>query len=873
MKHTLVPFQDQALTDVLRGIDKARELHQHGLPSSFGLTAATGAGKTVIASAVIEALFFGNEQCHFEPDESAVVLWFSQDPVLNRQTRHRIAESSDLVSFNRMVTIEPTFVAEKFDPGKVYFINTHKFASHSSLVRGHQVVDDDGGELPGLDRRSRPDARRFTIWDTIRNTIEDPDRTVYLFIDEAHQGMKSKRKATQDKAEKGTIVRRLINGHGDVPQVPIVFGISATLERFKDVMEGAENRTPLTNVEVDRQAVLESGLVKETVILGGKGEDGQYDTVLLRRGVQRLKRISTAWQKYVQAEKEAPVVPLMVLQVPNKPKESDLARWVETIIDEWDELDAGSFAHVFGEHDPLVLGDVVVPYIPPEDVQETKGVRVLLAKEAISTGWDCPRAEVMVSFRSVSEPVTITQLLGRLVRAPLRRHISGHGLLNSVYCSLPNFDEDTVTKVVKLITEGDPGTGEDSMPVTRVLTDAVEVNHNPVLKDELGEQFDAVMDALAAVPTEHAPRTSLRPVPRFLALAKEMSRDGLVEDAVKVSYGLLNKELAALSVKHDEVIESTIEDIETVQLVDVHANLGDGSQKIDKVQAVADTKTLADAFAVARRSLGTVVADEHVKYLLDASDEDDLLERLTQARTTVAAIGRQPDLVKALEFGAEELTKKWLDQQHADIALLSASRQQVYTDIKTQSSTVQTSTVGPVVSDTRPTMVEVGEVKTPLETFTGHVLSTETGQYPWEANKAEKFVLSTERARKGFLAWYRNPERGHDASLRVAYERDGRWRMMHPDFIFFFVNAAGEVVPAIVDPHGSQLSDSMPKLVGLARFAEEHGDAFARIDAVTDLDGQYVRLDVKSPQVREAIRSTDDPKVLFGSGHATHYGA
>ncbi len=27
-------------------------------------------------------------------------------------------------------------------------------------------------------------------------------------------------------------------------------------------------------------------------------------------------------------------------------------------------------------------------------------VRVLIAKDAISTGWDCPRAEVMVSFRA-----------------------------------------------------------------------------------------------------------------------------------------------------------------------------------------------------------------------------------------------------------------------------------------------------------------------------------------------------------------------------------------------------------------------------------------------------------------------------------------
>jgi hypothetical protein len=96
--------------------------------------------------------------------------------------------------------------------------------------------------------------------------------------------------------------------------------------------------------------------------------------------------------------------------------------------------------------------------------------------------------------------------------------------------------------------------------------------------------------------------------------------------------------------------------------------------------------------------------------------------------------------------------------------------------------------------------------------------------------------------------------------------------MMHPDFVFLFENAAGKVVPVLVDPHGAQLSDSMPKLVGLARYAEEHGDAFARIYAVTDVDGGYVYLDMKSADVREVVRITDDPKVIFASKHAKPYG-
>ena len=45
---------------------------------------------TVMAAAAIEALFWGNDAFNFEPDSGAVVLWFSDDPSLNEQSRARL---------------------------------------------------------------------------------------------------------------------------------------------------------------------------------------------------------------------------------------------------------------------------------------------------------------------------------------------------------------------------------------------------------------------------------------------------------------------------------------------------------------------------------------------------------------------------------------------------------------------------------------------------------------------------------------------------------------------------------------------------------------------------------------------------------------
>ena len=99
----------------------------------------------------------------------------------------------------------------------------------------------------------RPDGRSFTIWDTISNTIENPDLTLYLVLDEAHRGMGAGSRAARDA--RSTIVKRLINGDGTVPPVPIVWGISATIERFRTAMAEAEGRSTLPDVEVDTQAV------------------------------------------------------------------------------------------------------------------------------------------------------------------------------------------------------------------------------------------------------------------------------------------------------------------------------------------------------------------------------------------------------------------------------------------------------------------------------------------------------------------------------------------------------------------------------------------------------------------------------------------
>ena len=103
MKFTLKDYQADAVDDVLAQsrARAAATVPRATARSSFSLTATTGAGKTVMAAAAIEALFFGSDEFDFDADPGAVVIWFSDDPNLNDQTRIRLMEASEKFTAHR----------------------------------------------------------------------------------------------------------------------------------------------------------------------------------------------------------------------------------------------------------------------------------------------------------------------------------------------------------------------------------------------------------------------------------------------------------------------------------------------------------------------------------------------------------------------------------------------------------------------------------------------------------------------------------------------------------------------------------------------------------------------------------------------------
>jgi type III restriction enzyme len=63
---------------------------------------------------------------------------------------------------------------------------------------------------------------------------------------------------------------------------------------------------------------------------------------------------------------------------------------------------------------------------------ENSPVEVLIFKQAIATGWDCPRAQILVMFREMQSIVFQIQTVGRILRMPEQKHYDNH-ILNTAY--------------------------------------------------------------------------------------------------------------------------------------------------------------------------------------------------------------------------------------------------------------------------------------------------------------------------------------------------------------------------------------------------------------------------------------------------------
>ena len=860
MKFTLTEYQTDAVSELLTQLRAAKELYKtttYPKESSVALTAPTGAGKTVMAAATIEALFFGSDRFALEADSTAVVIWFSDNPNLNEQSRYRLMQASEKLTHNRLVVVKPPFSVHTLDAGKVYFVNTQRFSKNSLLVRGHEPTDPDSDLF---DLSAAPDFLAWNIYQTIANTIEDETKTLYFVLDEAHRGFDKTR-----GNDRSTIVSRLVTGADTGLPMPIVVGISATSGRFKAAMKELDktaDRVALAEVDIEPSRVIASGLIKDSVQLVIPDEPGDFSSTLVIEAAKSLNASTFRWKKYCLGEGMAePVIPLLVLQVPNTPDHDEIGAMLDRIASEIPEISPRNVRNVLGENKTETFGAWTVDYIEPQRVQETTAVRVLIAKDAVSTGWDCPRAEVLLSFRPAKDQTHIAQLLGRMVRNPLARRIPGSDTLNSVECILPNFDKTTAGNVVKYMTGAVDGLPE--IGGTRVLISPKELGVNEAIGKEVWDAYDKLA-------TQTVPQRGVKPVKRWVSLALALSDDGIRPGALAEIQSEVNVLLGALTKEHLNEVKREEKEVDDVHILVLAGTNGDTNITYANRIVRADTGAVRTAFEVAKGVFGADLAMGYVNHLADEHDYE-----LQEAYVRASALATVREVQERLDAEVDSRAAAWFKEHRNAINELTDERQQEYETIRSLATEPQTSEMIRPRNRLEDFSMATGEnsvVDAPLVKL--HLMSDENGNYPvGMLNNWEIEVVNKEIARSGAAGWYRNPAHNGLDSVCVSYkDAQGNWRGMHPDFIFFH-EVDGKVLPSIIDPHGQHLDDSFVKLQGLANFAERYGDKFHRIEAVVKEGASWRKLDFKRADVRDLVRTFSGSTVssLYGDPVSDSY--
>ena len=189
--------------------------------------------------------------------------------------------------------------------------------------------------------------------------------------------------------------------------------------------------TPKTNkeaeyIEIDELDVINSGLITRALYINENVSNASTlsneHEYLLDLAIEKRKAIK---QEYMKLGVQ--VNPLIIIQVPSK--SDDLIKMIETTLEEKGyDYPKQNLAIWLSDRKENI-----------DNIEDNESLQaVLIMKQAISTGWDCPRAKILVKLRDNMSEDFETQTIGRIRRMPQGHHYDNVLLDN---CYLYTFDE------------------------------------------------------------------------------------------------------------------------------------------------------------------------------------------------------------------------------------------------------------------------------------------------------------------------------------------------------------------------------------------------------------------------------------------------
>jgi type III restriction enzyme len=368
----LKKYQEEAVDSILQNTYKL--IQRPNARQQLVFKAPTGSGKTIIMAA------FLNKLCEELPERldlekrKAAFVWIAPNK-LYIQSYKALKDY-----FSELRSVKPIFfediTGDSIQPNEILFVNWESINKEKNLM----VRDNEQGK---------------TLYAYI-NQARLEDTEIIVIIDEEH--MFASPKTAKRAAE--------------------------VLQKLYAKLEIRVSATPVTNSDyriiVERADVVKAEMIKESIILNPalddyKQEGRTLDQVLMDVAHQKREQLYEAYKKI-----NININPLLLIQLPNDEKETNSVedeRYIEQVIQYMEVYKGISTRNhkmaiwLSGKKENL---DNIEK---PDNMTE-----VLLFKQAIALGWDCPRAAVLLIFRELHSQTFSIQTVGRILRMPEQKH-------------------------------------------------------------------------------------------------------------------------------------------------------------------------------------------------------------------------------------------------------------------------------------------------------------------------------------------------------------------------------------------------------------------------------------------------------------------
>ena len=448
------------------------------------------------------------------------------------------------------------------------------------------------------------------------------------------------------------------------------------------------------------------------------------------------------------------------------------------------------------------------------------------------TGWDCPRAELLISDRSSDDHTVVSQLIGRVLRSPLHRRIESRPELNDVHLYLPHFNQDTVQNVLaNLRGTGDEDDGRG--PATMVVQLPLDISY---LEEHL---------RLNELTTYHLNRAPIS-MPTILRLNRVINRlglEGLIEVAdfhQQIFDNILSAQSNRIEEGHVPYCGGTIE----------YSRFEVDTLEGEFVRSEPEQLHPSEAAFITVHSANSRILPESICAMLNEQLGGESNHNIIELSSLLETI-----LAEDHTF-ADSMLEELIETHEPSLSALS------------EKSRIELERFMLLDAEPRPNnlvvgqtaLVALGDIEMPRHLFSnGRVSLPDISSY--EREYLDMYTMRCSDPET--TGWYRNPI-NQESGLRIPYREsdfenpylEGTRVGKYPDIIFFR-RENDKLIVDILEPHDSHLDDWMYVAHGFAHFAELHGDEYGRIVLATKAGNRrnFSEFDFNDQSVREALRN------------------